>query len=84
MKIFQITSSEELKIALDRANEIWETDDAEELKELDVLATLICDFEEKSFVESNETNESEFIDALTSIPSVGDDSDFKRVSSDKE
>lgn len=52
MKIFQITTDEELKIALDRANEIFETDDAQELKELDLLATLISDYEDKSFIAS--------------------------------
>ena len=55
VKIFQITSDEELKIALDRANEIWETDDAEELKELDLLATLISDYEDKERTPSDES-----------------------------
>ena len=94
MKIFQITSSEELKIALARFDVIFETSDPEELKELDALATLICDFEDKSLTEemnetigrevtSSEINELKLINALKSIPSVGDDFDFERNRGDE-
>ncbi len=94
MKIFQITSDEELKAALARFDVLFETNDDEELKELDSLATLISDYEDKSLIEEmNETigreasgseiNELKFIDALKSIPSVGDDSDFERTKSDE-
>tara|TARA_R110002167_G_scaffold2284_4_gene11694 strand:- start:384 stop:539 length:156 start_codon:yes stop_codon:yes gene_type:complete len=47
MRIFQIKTNDELKIALARADELWETDDVKELEELDALATLISDYEVK-------------------------------------
>ncbi len=45
----RITSDEELKIALTRFDVIFETSDDKELRELDFLATLISDYEDKSF-----------------------------------
>jgi hypothetical protein len=50
MKIFQIKTNDELKIALARADEIWETEDAKELNELNALATLISDYEDKILI----------------------------------
>mgnify|MGYP003679967279 CR=1 FL=1 len=51
MKIFQIKTNDELKIALARADEIWETEDAKELNELNALATLISDYEDKILID---------------------------------
>ncbi len=47
MRILQIKTNDELKIALARAEELWDTEDVEELDELDALATLISDYEDK-------------------------------------
>lgn len=51
MKFFQIKTNDELKIALARADEIWETEDAKELNELNALATLISDYEDKILID---------------------------------
>jgi antitoxin component HigA of HigAB toxin-antitoxin module len=51
MRIFQIKTNDELKIALTRVDQLWETEDAKELDELDALATLISDYEDKMLVE---------------------------------
>jgi antitoxin component HigA of HigAB toxin-antitoxin module len=51
MKIFQIETTDELNLALARINELWETEDATELNELNTLATLISDYEDKILVE---------------------------------
>lgn len=51
MKILQIKTTDELKLALVRADELWETEDVKELSELDELATLISDYEDKMLFE---------------------------------
>lgn len=50
MKIIQIKTNDELKIALARAKELWDTEDIRELDELDALATLISDYEDKMLI----------------------------------
>jgi hypothetical protein len=55
MRIFQIKTNDELKIALARADELCETDDVKELEELDALATLINDYEDKILIEDRKT-----------------------------
>jgi antitoxin component HigA of HigAB toxin-antitoxin module len=57
MRIFQIKTNDELKIALARADQLWETGDAEELDEFDVLATLISDYEDKMLVEERKNQQ---------------------------
>ena len=51
MRIFEITTNDEFKIALARVDQLWETEDAEELNELDALVTLIRDYEDKILIE---------------------------------
>jgi len=55
MRIFQIKTNDELKVALVRADELRETDDVKELEELDALAALISDFEDKILIEDRKT-----------------------------
>jgi antitoxin component HigA of HigAB toxin-antitoxin module len=55
MRILQIKTDDELKIAIARAEELWETEDVKELDELDALATLISDYEDKMLIESRKT-----------------------------
>ncbi len=55
MRILQIKTDDELKIALARAEELWETEDVKELDELDALATLISDYEDKMLIEDRKT-----------------------------
>lgn len=45
--VVSFENDDELKLALARAEELWETSDVEELAELDALATLISDYEMK-------------------------------------
>ena len=51
MRILQIKTDYELKMALARAEELWETEDVNELDELDALATLISDYKDKMLIE---------------------------------
>jgi antitoxin component HigA of HigAB toxin-antitoxin module len=51
MRILQIKTDDELKIAIASAEELWETEDVKELDELDALATLISDYEDKILIE---------------------------------
>lgn len=51
MIIIQIKTNDELKVALARAKELWETEDVKELDELNALATLISDYEDKILIE---------------------------------
>lgn len=55
MRILQIKTDDELKIALTRAEELWETEDVKELDELNALATLISDYEDKILIEDRKT-----------------------------
>lgn len=55
MRILQIRTNDELKVALARAEELWETEDVKELDELDALATLISDYEDKVLIEDRKT-----------------------------
>jgi antitoxin component HigA of HigAB toxin-antitoxin module len=55
MRILKIKTDDELKIAIARAEELWETEDVKELDELDALATLISDYEDKMLIESRKT-----------------------------
>jgi hypothetical protein len=55
MKVFQIKTNDELKIALARADELWETEDAKELNELNALTTLISDYEDKILIEERKS-----------------------------
>lgn len=55
MRILQIKSNDELKLALARAEKLWETENAKELDELDALATLISDYEDKIVIKNRET-----------------------------
>jgi hypothetical protein len=49
MKIKQIQSNEELELALARIEDIWEvaTEGTQKLAEIDCLATMVCDYEDK-------------------------------------
>jgi hypothetical protein len=53
MKIKQIKSNEELKLALARIEDIWEVaiEGTQELAEIDYLATMVCDYEDKLIFE---------------------------------
>lgn len=57
MKIIQIKTSDELKIALARVKELWETVDVKELEELDALATLISDYEDKMLIKDRKNQQ---------------------------
>lgn len=57
MKLKQIKSNAELKLALTRLDEIWETEDAEELVELDFIATLISDYEDEILIEERKNQQ---------------------------
>lgn len=59
MRIFEIKTNDELKIALARAYQLWETEDAKELDELNALATLISDYEDKMLVENRKLSMNE-------------------------
>jgi hypothetical protein len=58
MRILQIKTTDELKLALVRADELWETKDVKELDGLDALATLLSDYEDKMLFEERK-NQSE-------------------------
>lgn len=47
MKIDQIQNSDDLKLALLRIEELWDSKDPQGVGELDSLATLISDYEDK-------------------------------------
>jgi antitoxin component HigA of HigAB toxin-antitoxin module len=51
MRIIQITTNDELNKALIRMEKLWESKDVKELEELDTLATLINDYEDKMIIE---------------------------------
>jgi len=51
MRILQIKTVDQLKMALARVEELWETEDVNELDELDALTTLISDYEDKILIE---------------------------------
>jgi hypothetical protein len=53
MKIKKIKSNEELQLALARIEDIWEvaTEGTHELAEIDCLATMVCDYEDKLIFE---------------------------------
>jgi antitoxin component HigA of HigAB toxin-antitoxin module len=64
MRIFEITTNDEFKIALARVDQLWETEEAEELNELDALVTLISDFEDKILIEERKNQPEIKITAL--------------------
>lgn len=47
MKLKQIKTKEDLKLALSRVEELWDSEDPQDVGELDSLATLISDYEDK-------------------------------------
>lgn len=47
MKLKQIKTHEDLKLALSRVEELWDSEDLQEVGELDSLATLISDYEDR-------------------------------------
>ncbi len=53
MMIQQVQSDEELRLALARIEEIWEvaTDGTQELAEINYLATMVSDYEDKLIFE---------------------------------
>lgn len=51
MRTLQIKTTDELKLAFVRADELFETTDVEKLEGLDALATLISDYEDKILIE---------------------------------
>jgi hypothetical protein len=55
MRIFQIKTNVELKIALARLDELWYSKDVKELDELDALATVISDYEDQMLIEDRKT-----------------------------
>jgi len=55
MRILQIKTVDQLKMALARVEELWETEDVNELDELDALTTLISDYEDKMLIEDRKS-----------------------------
>ncbi len=55
MRIFQITTNDELKVALVRVEKLWKTDNVKELEELNELTTLISDYEDRMLIEERKT-----------------------------
>jgi hypothetical protein len=53
MMIQQVQSNDELQLALSRIEDIWEvaTEGTQELAEIDCLATMVCDYEDKLIFE---------------------------------
>ncbi len=47
----KITTEKELKLALLRANKLWETEDAKELVDLDALAASISEYQNNMLIE---------------------------------
>ena len=44
MRILQIRTNDELKIPLDRVEELWESENVKELDELDAMVILVIDY----------------------------------------
>lgn len=51
MKTIQIKNNDDLRLALIRAEEIWDTENIEELAELERLIILISDYEDRMLFE---------------------------------
>lgn len=47
MKVEKIQTNEDLKLALSRVEKLWDSEDPQEVVELNSLATLISDYEDK-------------------------------------